>query len=307
MAALDEINYLLRPNKNIERKLIVSALAAISDDFNLPTYRYIGLASLWFVDFLLAYRVLGIQKLIAIERPANASRVAFNRPLRTVQVVEGDSTQVLPSLALSKHRSIVWMDYEGGLHTCEALADIQILCEELPSGSIVLITLNAHERINKNKFIEALGDYAPSDPPQTFFDKSNFPKNLANLLRVVLERLTRKSGRPERFQTMFNFYYKDGTPMVTVGGMIAGDKERAALGASVKLSKLSYVMAKEQVRVVAPPLTTREKLALDQLLPSPAALSESDVARLGFKLKREQIDAYRAFFDHYPLFGELQH
>jgi hypothetical protein len=39
MPAADRINYALRPNKNVERKLIVEALGALPTHFDLRSYR----------------------------------------------------------------------------------------------------------------------------------------------------------------------------------------------------------------------------------------------------------------------------
>lgn len=307
MAGLEEINYLLRANKNIERKLIVTALALLSDDFQISAYRYIGLASLWFADFALADRILGIRDLIAIERPDFAARVEYNRPIRTVEVRSGDSTHVLPDLNLSEKRSIVWMDYEGSIIGCEALQDLPLLCEELPTGSIVFVTVNANSRnLRPGRLREAIGEFLPSAPGRRFMDQKEFPANLGVVISNAMEHFTRVTGRPVRFMPLFDFYYKDGAPMVTVGGMIANEEDQPRLERCERFLALDYVRPATQVRILAPPLTTREKLALDRLFPVTTAPTMEQVAALGFTLNAEQIAAYHAYHRHYPLFGEIQ-
>ena len=58
MPSFDAINYATRPNKNVERKLIFSSLRELDRSFDLSNHKYIGLGSVWFVDFVLAHKSL---------------------------------------------------------------------------------------------------------------------------------------------------------------------------------------------------------------------------------------------------------
>jgi hypothetical protein len=101
MASFDSINFAIRPNKNIERKLIFEVLATISGSFDTASYRYIGLGSLWFQDFHPAHKLLGITDLFSIQHdPRFAARAHYNRPYTCVTVLEGQTSQVLPRLPL---------------------------------------------------------------------------------------------------------------------------------------------------------------------------------------------------------------
>jgi hypothetical protein len=73
-----------------------------------------------------------------------------------------------------------------------------------------------------------------------------------------------------------------------------------------KFADLDYIRPKAPVSILAPPLTTREKLALDRLLPSAAPLAMQQVSALGFDLTKDQVATYCRFFAHYPLFSEIQ-
>ncbi len=77
------INYSIRPNKNVERKLIIEFLSALEQKFHISNYRYIGFGSMWFTDFILMHKALQINDMISIEESkSNEKRAEFNKPFR---------------------------------------------------------------------------------------------------------------------------------------------------------------------------------------------------------------------------------
>ena len=61
--AADSINYELRPNKNVERKLFMEMFRRLEKRLNIQDdYRYIGLGGLWFSDFSMIHRMLGTHR-----------------------------------------------------------------------------------------------------------------------------------------------------------------------------------------------------------------------------------------------------
>jgi hypothetical protein len=318
MASFEEINYSIRPNKNVERKLIFEALQGLKPNFDIEKYRYVGLGSVWFVDFVLAHKLLFIDDLISIEKPHYERRVNFNKPYRCIRVEPGDTTQVLPELKLKEKRTIIWLDYDSGLEG-PMLGDLDIVCEQVQSGSIVLVTSNAHRNIlfakdeggselSKEASLRRFaGDLVPTSLPTEAFQKGNFPKLLASMLFDHLMRATRKTGRKERFIPMFSFFYKDNAPMITVGGMIANEQDAAALEGCDLSKKFDYMAGETQRTINVPPLTIKEKIALDRLLPSLEAPTEVEISDLGFTLKQQQVADYHRFYKHYPTYGEVQY
>lgn len=90
-------------------------------------------------------------------------------------------------------------------------------------------------------------------------------------------------------------------------GMLANAVDQARLAqARIGLpSPFAFMRSAEQIRIAVPPLTTREKLALDQLFPAQVTPTEATVSALGFPLKQAQINAYQRYYARDPVYGEL--
>ena len=316
--SFNKVNYSLRPNKSVQRKLILECLMRMKQQFPISDYKYVGFGSFWFVDFLLAHKVLMIQDMVSIEGYHEyEQRANFNKPFACIRIEPGESTLVLPHLNLDKKRSVIWLDYDSGPEG-PVCSDIRLVCESAMEGSVVLVTINSSiEKVKRQKDVSGndlneeaalrffFGDLVPSALPKDAFEKEVYPRMLGEILIDHFERATRKAGRRERFYPLFNFHYSDGTSMITVGGIILGDNEKQKLD-KCKLEDIDYVTGREQFSISVPPLTHKEKIHLDQILPSDSMPSDEQIASLGFKLTSEQIYSYAKFYRHYPVYGEVQ-
>lgn len=75
------INYALRPAKAIERRMLCAALAGLHRFQRIEDYRYIGFGSIYFSDFQLLHRELGISDMLSIEKDVAAEACfRFNLP-----------------------------------------------------------------------------------------------------------------------------------------------------------------------------------------------------------------------------------
>ena len=302
------VNYSIRPNKNVERKLIFESLRGLEHDLSLSRYRYIGFGSMWFSDFILAHRVLGIDDMISIERDsADAARAEFNKPFRTIRVEPGEASQVLPELALRDHKSVVWLDYDSGFEG-PAWNDVAVVAQEAPSGSFLFVTINATPPRNKDgkeaKLRKVLGSLVPSQLSTDYFDKvpACFPANLASLMTNNIVSAMVRAGRvDEAFVPLFNFFYSDGAPMITLGGVIADATVKSVIDAWRARYELRWVAGSEQYVIDVPHLTPKEKIACDQEMPS---IEPFEPVR-SIPLTPDQWDAYRRHYRHYPLFAEF--
>ena len=145
MPSFDDINYSLRVNKNVERKLLVEILSALRPEFPIEDYQYVGFGSVWYVDFLLMHKRLGINDLVSVEKETSRlDRAEFNRPFSCVKVLGGLLSQHLATMEFKKPL-VAWLDYDDGL-AGPMLKDLMELVQKAPTNSVVAITCNAERR-----------------------------------------------------------------------------------------------------------------------------------------------------------------
>jgi hypothetical protein len=326
MATFKMVDYTLRPNKNVERKLILESLLVLQPEFNLSAYRYIGLGGIWFVDFVLFHRGLRIRDMISIQSgAADAARADFNRPFNCVEVREGVSSVVLPRLSLKDKPNLLWLDYDSVLKG-PIKEDIGIVCESFKSGDLALFTVNADHRQlanqkekggilrEKNEVLSELLEIPISRIPEDAIDADGFPPFVAGALFDRMKSATRTaSGGDLRFVPLFNFLYADGSTMITIGGMFVNEVDAHRLTRSGILGRdlgsgerlHPFVTGVEQFTIQVPLLTHREKLAFDQVLPREDAVLGETLAKFRDWLEAEEIKAYRQFYRYYPAFTEM--
>ena len=313
----DSINYQLRPNKNVERKLFIEMFRRLDGALNISEYRYIGMGGLWFADFSLIHRRLGLTDLTSIEMRQPA-RAHFNRPFECVQVEEGETSVVLPTLDLGTRPAIIWLDYDSDLNG-PVLEDIETVTSDAAALSICIVTIQGSVRQVTNQKgpegqslsrLEALehyaGDVVPFDLKNSDITGSTFPGVVSGILLNAFSHGVRKAARGLRFQPLLNVAYKDGATMVTVGGLLHDAAETpVSFDEHDPLPFWPPSTTPYWIRV--PLLTVREKAALDQMMPgNEPPTAELVRAKLGFELSDEKLAAYHTFYRQYPMFAEYE-
>src|SRR6266513_629431 len=142
--SFEKLNYSTRPNKNVERKLFVKLLRAIggTGQFNVREYQYIGFGSIWFVDFSLFHRALGITDMVSVEKEASREqRLRFNKPFECIKLVLNEYSDAFADLDWTK-RSVVWLDFDDILKP-ELFDNLKRTLLKVQSGSIVFVSVNA--------------------------------------------------------------------------------------------------------------------------------------------------------------------
>ena len=320
MASSDYVNYAIRPNKTVERKMVFEVLSALTPIYDFSKYRYVGFGAVWFVDFVLAHKHLFIEDMISIEKDEYiARRAEFNKPYACVKIEAGESDNVLPGLFYDECPFLIWLDYDTSLDG-PVLKDISTLCQRAQTGSLVIATINAHKNSLPNKdpddrefqnpeerLRHFAGDLIPQALPRGTMQASKYPRFLASLLFLHMQRQVRKAGREDDWIVpLFNIRYKDNAPMITVGAVI--DHQGCAEKISEVLEgkgTIPRMNDRKQISIEVPPLTLKEKATLDQLMPCDDTPIEDVVQQFGNRLKPAQIKAYRRFYRYYPTFGEV--
>lgn len=316
-----KINYSIRTNKNIERKLVFGALSRLSNILQIKDYRYIGFGSMWFVDFIYAHRLLDIASMWSIE-DKSVERAEYNRPYNCIEIKRGSSKSVLQEVSDSEWaRPIVaWLDYDSRFDP-DVHADCNTLLTKAHVGSIIIVTVNANRSLYKTNtkrsydvLMELFGNAVPADSePKTIPDIEieKFPTILAQSIETRMTNIVRTSARAtdgelDKFLPLFALRHADGADMVTVGGIIAASKSLTGLEEffDKKVDDLltGGVCRTDILDLI--PITTKEKLALDRLLPCDDDAFMSNYEASGLKLEMDQAKKYRQLYMYFPVFAE---
>lgn len=90
--------------------------------------------------------------------------------------------------------------------------------------------------------------------------------------------------------------------MVTIGGILASPEMVDQINGIVTSGYWDGI-SDEAIEI--PPLTLKEKMALDRALPSKTPLTQDQIKEMGFQLKQTQINSYQRHYLRYPMFGEF--
>jgi hypothetical protein len=274
----EQINYALRPAKNIERKMISDVLRRLRAFAPLHVYRYVGFGSAYFSDFTLLHKALDLRTMISIEKDiANRDRFEFNRPFSCVEMAYGTATAILPTLDWD-YESIVWLDYDSKIKSY-VLADLAFACMEAKPGSALIVTVNAHPDDDIDGRVEILNEsVGPDNVPSDIRAPADLAGwKMAEVSRRILENTIQATLRDRNaggadaeeihYEQLFNFHYQDGPKMLTVGGILYRADQKHLL-ATCAFQDFDYARnGADAYRIEVPNLTFREMRHLNAQLP----------------------------------------
>ena len=313
MASFDVVNYSLRPSKSIQRQIVFDGIRTLKSRLRLSNMVYVGFGSIWFIDFVMAHKLLDIEDMVSMEiDDIGYRRAVFNKPYATVHVRHGNSSCLLAELYddgnFSVYPWVVWLDYDR--HLDEALRDdIRSVIERSPANTVFLTTFNGTDNRYRRRpserparLADLLGNVVPDGLPSARCKGDSMQETLADLTIDFMRSIGVGSARPGGFEPAFRIIYKDASPMVTVGGIMPSpekfdDAERAI---GVETWK-----CRPESRIVAPLLTIRETATLQSLLPRVDGLSRNIVQDQGFDLEDGQIESFQKYYREYPTFAQI--
>lgn len=307
----ERINFALRPAKNMERKMLCDAFRRLSEFARVDSYRYIGLGSVYFSDFSLFHKALGITSALSIERDTHKrDRFLFNLPFKCIDMRFGESNNILPELPWDI-RTILWLDYDGKLGG-SVLTDVKFFCSRAVSGSVIVVTVNAEpddmgtDRLHSLK-VDVGEEKVPADVKLADLDAWGTARISRRIINnEILQTLTeRNGGRPAgtriKYKQLFNFHYADGAKMLTVGGLLY-EEGQSDIVERCGFKHLPFVKFwAREYRIEVPILTFKEFRHLDAQLPK----------RKNSKLKARSIPKrdlakYERVYRYFPSFVEAE-
>lgn len=288
--------------------MIVEALHLLArSDFDIWNYQYTGMGSWYFVDFIMFHKAFGLRDMLSVEKyQAWESRVKFNKPYGFIDLKIAEIGQILPTLS-KKRKHLVWLDYDERISK-DILRDVALAASELTQGSILLITVDVeppkvegepHARKWKKWYETELGSYVSSRLTHHDFAGSALPQRNADFVRLAITEGT--EHRDIEFTQLFSFSYADTHQMLTIGGMLGGQAERAKIVASGLASKAYYRGdAKSRPFLIqVPKLTRKERFYLDSQYPFQNGF------RPEFALDDEDLKSYAELCFYLPTYAEL--
>ena len=326
MPSFEKIDYFLRPSKQVERKLIIEALQKISKAGHfIHEYTYLGLGSIFYVDFLLFHKYLLIDNMICAERFNYPKRMDFNKPYEFINLTMKPVGEVIPSINRETPH-LVWLDYDFTLDE-DVLSDIRKCLHVLAPGSIILITvvsdlynltnlidpiekkeMNEHQQKQAIVTIlnELIGSHYGSEIEIKDIAPTRLPTVMSTALRNHINSCTSIRGDIE-FLQLFNFQYRDGMNMLTLGGIIGNEQTHKILE-DAGIYKLKFITdAEEPIEISVPPLTVREKNWLEKNLSKleQHLLNNTDLPLdMPFEIKAELVKNFVKYYRHYPFYYE---
>lgn len=309
-----KINYQVRPAKSIERKMLCDLIREIQMIRSDGEMRYIGLGAKYFTDFLLLHNEFGITDMISIEAEKERQiRYDFNKPLKCIQMWYGTTNEVLPQIeGFDEKMNLIWLDYDSSFENT-MLYDIETICRNLNVGSMFFISCNYSFRGEKQSekmesFKKSVGDFFDEE-----IDKSNYTsKKIPIVIKKTIDRQINKTlemrnrleqGHLEYLQLLF-LTYKDGAPMMTIGGILLDRALEEKIRNSSLFDRHLFMSCDEHIfSIDIPKLTNKEiQLILKNLPVTEKEFVENEQEFYG--IEYEEICKFEKIYRYYPYYSE---
>lgn len=316
-ASYRKIDYSLRPAKHTERKMLIEIFRRLAAFEALESYAYSGMGSVWFSDFVLVHRVLGIRSMTSMEwQKGPIERIASNVPLGAIRLIHKDTSQAIPMLDWDR-RQIVWLDYDG-LVSPSVLLDVDAVVGRVRSGSVLAISVQCNQAdeidaaasgqgadaltLFKDKFgSSAVGEIDEDDLRGWGFGSTSRRLITQRLEARIAEINLSKSGAEKlKYTTICHIEYADDARMTTLVVLFYTESETEAFE-RCNFSVLDFLAAGPVIRIEMPNLTLLEMRHLQSQLPM------ADIQMIDYKhMPRQDALKYAKLYRYLPNFSVLE-
>lgn len=302
-----KVPYDLRTAKQVERRMMIDGLRILSAaGLPISDYRYTGFGSVHFVDFVMFHKLLGVQKLTSVEYDDRIEkRINFNKPYSCVDVMIKPIGDVIPTLSRDE-KHVLWLDYDDIVNEGQ-LEDVWQAAGTLSVGSILMVTVDVEPPNGtetplqwKAYYEDIAATYLGDRPVEQYTRRQLAGVNVAILSRALEAGAAGRKGID--IIPVFNFLYKDGHEMLTLGCVIGTDAE----GRQVRESRLDEQVyycddfSKDPYRIRVPIITRKERHYLDKAMPCLDGWIPQD-----FEMNSEDVLLYREVYRFLPAYAEL--
>lgn len=321
LSSFEKINYLLRQKKQIERKIFIEILQELQDiipDFD--NYRYIGMGSIYYYDFILFHKYLKINKYTSIDNKPIPNRFVFNKPFDFIDFENVISTNFLEDFNFDTN-VIIWLDYDYFL-TEDIFNDFALISRKCNKNDIFIFTINVtcpRQYKDRKRAIEPFAKYlsAKYQPFTKFLNEDLFPYLYQDIcLNYIAKEFVASKFD---FKKLFALQYADNASMLTMAGIISDNND--------VIDTVTHHCCKKDNEIVSisvPNLTYKEKTFLDSKINiiktsigrvenllrtnNISSEDEKEFVRneldLEFELSIEDIKQYVKYYKYYPQYYE---
>jgi uncharacterized protein YlbG (UPF0298 family) len=297
----EKVNYLLRPKKQIERKLIIETLQQLDSIIEIQKYHYFGFGSIYFADFILFHKYLNINKMTSIDDKAeDEKRFLFNKPFEFIDFEISKSNIFLEKKLNWRDRLLIWLDYDADIDL-SMVNEVHYIASKAKLYDILFVTIEAEAPENPESLKSFQNEYGLYIPPEYKVKdvKQRFPETLNCIMNGAVKNGLKNQAKYMSFLQLFNIVYHDSKTMYTFGGIFCEKEKMEEL--KKKLNRLRYIKHDNTVETInCPLLTHREKLHIDKYI------RQGRIGRGARETGVEvnQLEDYRRYYKYYPLFFE---
>ena len=317
-SSFKRIDYSLRPAKHAERRMLCDIFRRLQPFCRVEDYVYVGFGSIWFSDFSLMHRSLGIRDMISIEHAETArDRIEDNKPFR-IPVDYRSSKDALPDLDWNRNQ-FLWLDYDDPLST-DMLLDMRSVASRANSGTVLVVSVQCSKAVQHAQWDHDGGiGPSPLDRFVNSFSRERIPPGVTSenlygwqfgsLSRIILHQEIQgelalrntRIGSDMRFESICEIEYEDGAKMTTIVGIFYSETDRPLLQ-QCHFDALDFLSDRSKpIRISVPKLTIREFKKLESQLPLP----EGEEIELG-TIPAADARKFLAMYRYLPNFAVLE-
>jgi len=327
--------YHLRPNKAVDRLILVDSARHLDRLYPFESSYYIGFGGPYLEDIKLFQGMFPRMRLISIEENEDKyKRQLFHKSSRNVALIHSTFSSYLDNDFPTGQRSIVWLD---STHMNRASIDEFVtVCKNVGENSLVRLTLpaslpqwargfrldrdgnplpkyNTQFQTHSSTYLSPYLDLIPSgmqiQTRDMFFP--DFFRLLQIFIRSAIEQAM-PSYSLKRFLPIQTSIYSDGVPMISVTGIICInqtiDKIRKYFSRHFTYGHCDWCIPDI---IDVPRLSTKERFFLDSKLPKHRPNGKTVGKILKYSIGDDEDDhidkcsQYEKYFALYPYFERI--
>jgi len=316
--------YHLRPNKAIDRFLLIDVLRRLNNLLDLNDYTYYGFGGPFLEDCRLLHEYFPALSLVSIEKNEQTyKRQKFHRFCRDIALENTSFRDFLRTFNSTGHE-IVWMDYTD--MRWDRIREFMDLLDTANNGTIIRITVNSEGYDNpytrstapseqdievfRNALKTEFSDAFPTTVPDEALRPGKLPSLFQNIVRIAAEK-TLPANTGSIFQPLDSITYTDGTRMLSITGIVWQLSQVKQVAKRLSGWRFANLTWKPPKKVAVPLLSVKERLLLEAHLSAHSNDGKVLAKALGYNVgdghpdSLRQLEQYAEFHQFCPVFAKV--